>query len=119
MPPTSCTPEVRGTRARRTSPHAPNLVHAGGSGHQRAADEPPCPQPRARTDRNGSVGTAHSACPRRPLCLGRPAQRGSGAGLVCEGGEIVCAVRLLEGAGLPVARPPHPLPPPPPPPALR
>src|SRR3546814_1772228 len=107
MPPTSCTPEVRGTSARLTSPHAPNLVHAGGSGHQRAADEPPCPQPRARTDRNGSVGTGHSACPRRALGLGRPAQRGSGAGLVGEAGEIVWLVDVLEGAGCPVDRPPQ------------
>src|SRR3546814_9159859 len=62
-----------------------------------------------RTDRNGSVGTGHSACPRRALGLGRPAQRGSGAGLVGEAGEIVWLVDVLEGAGCPVDRPPHPL----------
>src|SRR3546814_18627338 len=40
---------------------------------------------------------------------GRPAQRGSGAGLVGEAGEIVWLVDVLEGAGCPVDRPPHPL----------
>src|SRR3546814_11415020 len=62
-----------------------------------------------RTDRTGSVGTGHSACPRRALGLGRPAQRGSGPELVGEAGEIVWLVDVLEGAGCPVDRPPHPL----------
>src|SRR3546814_8519572 len=72
MPPTSGTPEVRGTSARLTSPHAPNLVHPGGSGHQRAADEPPCPQPPTGPTETGVSAPGTARAPAAPLVSADP-----------------------------------------------
>src|SRR3546814_17209674 len=76
MPPTSCTPEVRGTSARLTSPHAPNLVHPGGSGHQRTADEPPCPQPPTGPTETGVSAPGTARAPAAPLVSADPRRVG-------------------------------------------